>query len=118
HEKKRGRVAVYDFGGGTFDISILKLISTTDGDIYQVLSTNGDTHLGGDDIDYALQKMAREEIRAQGVDLAAHPETVQELRKALIAAKHDLSTLYQATVKIPLPDGGVYFREITRAAYE
>ncbi|HYS23596.1 MAG TPA: Hsp70 family protein, partial [Candidatus Eisenbacteria bacterium] len=51
HEKKRGRVAVYDFGGGTFDISILKLISTTDGDIYQVLSTNGDTHLGGDDID-------------------------------------------------------------------
>ena len=66
HEKKRGRVAVYDFGGGTFDISILKLISTTDGDIYQVLSTNGDTHLGGDDIDNALQSVAREEIRAHG----------------------------------------------------
>src|SRR6266513_1938818 len=59
-----GAVAVYDFGGGTFDISILKLISTTDGDIYQVLSTNGDTHLGGDDIDNALQAVAREEIRS------------------------------------------------------
>ena len=118
HEKKRGRVAVYDFGGGTFDISILKLISTTEGDIYQVLSTNGDTHLGGDDIDNALQSVAREEIRAQGVDLAAHPETVQELRKALIAAKHELSEADKTTVKFPLPDGGVYFREITRAEFD
>ena len=118
HEKKRGRVAVYDFGGGTFDISILKLISTTDGDIYQVLSTNGDTHLGGDDIDNTLQKMARDEIRAQGVDIAAHPETIQELRKALIAAKHELSEADKTTVKFPLPDGGVYFREITRAEYD
>ncbi len=118
HEKKRGRVAVYDFGGGTFDISILKLISTTDGDIYQVLSTNGDTHLGGDDIDNALQAVAREEISAQGVDLDAHPEVVQEVRKALIAAKHELSDADKATVKLPLPNGGVYFREITRAEYE
>src|SRR5579872_3932483 len=47
---KEGTIAVYDLGGGTFDISILKLISTTEGDIYQVLATNGDTHLGGDDI--------------------------------------------------------------------
>src|SRR6202158_1328347 len=62
HEKKRGRVAVYDFGGGTFDISILKLISTSDGDIYQVLSTNGDTHLGGDDIDNLLQAFVHERI--------------------------------------------------------
>jgi Fe-S protein assembly chaperone HscA len=118
HEKKRGRVAVYDFGGGTFDISILKLISTTDGDIYQVLSTNGDTHLGGDDIDNGLQAVAREEIRAQGVDLDAHPEVVQEVRKALIAAKHELSDADKATVKLPLPNGGVYFREITRAEYD
>ncbi len=55
HEKRRGKVAVYDLGGGTFDISILKLVSTSEGDIYQVLSTNGDTHLGGDDIDNLLQ---------------------------------------------------------------
>src|ERR1700692_1474271 len=117
HEQKRGHVAVYDFGGGTFDISILKLISTTDGDIFQVLSTNGDTHLGGDDIDNALQNMAREEIRALGVDLDAHPEVVQEVRKALIAAKHELSGADKATVKLPLPNGGVYFREISRAEY-
>ncbi len=63
HKQKRGRVAVYDFGGGTFDISILKLISTDEGDIYQVLSTNGDTHLGGDDIDNAMMGVAREEIQ-------------------------------------------------------
>ncbi len=118
HEKKRGRVAVYDFGGGTFDISILKLISTTEGDIYQVLSTNGDTHLGGDDIDNALQSVAREEILKQGVDIAAHPEIVQELRRALIAAKHELSDAAKTTVKFPLPDGGAYFREITRSEYD
>src|ERR1700682_119042 len=118
HEKKRGRVAVYDFGGGTFDISILKPISTTDGDIYQVLSTNGDTHLGGDDIDNAFQAVAREEIRTQGVDLAGHPETVQELRKALIAAKHELSGFAATVVKFPLPNGEVYFREITRTEYD
>src|ERR1700759_316379 len=58
HKQKRGHVAVYDFGGGTFDISILKLISTTEGDIYQVLATNGDTHLGGDDIDNTLLDVA------------------------------------------------------------
>ncbi|MBZ5700049.1 MAG: molecular chaperone DnaK [Acidobacteriia bacterium] len=118
HEQKRGRVAVYDFGGGTFDISILKLVSTTDGDIYQVLSTNGDTHLGGDDIDNTLQSVARGEISAQGVDLATHPETVQELRKALIAAKHELSEAGKTTVKFALPNGAVYFREITRAEYD
>jgi molecular chaperone DnaK len=83
-----------------------------------VLSTNGDTHLGGDDIDNALQSVAREEIRAQGVDLAAHPETIQELRKVLIAAKHELSEATKTTVKFPLPDGGVYFREITRSEYD
>ena len=118
HEQKRGRVAVYDFGGGTFDISILKLISTTEGDIYQVLSTNGDTHLGGDDIDNVILAVAREEIRRQGVDLTAHPEVVQELRRALIAAKHELSAVDRTTVKVPLPDGGIYFREIGRAEFE
>src|ERR1700736_4639626 len=69
HEKQRGRVAVYDLGGGTFDISVLKLISTTEGDIYQVLSTNGDTHLGGDDIDNLLQALVQQQIvRQEGLD--------------------------------------------------
>src|SRR5208283_1723522 len=61
-EKQRGKVAVYDLGGGTFDISVLKLISTAEGDIYQVLSTNGDTHLGGDDIDNRLLAHLQQDI--------------------------------------------------------
>src|ERR1700751_336236 len=80
HEKQRGKVAVYDLGGGTFDIFVLKLVSTSEGDIYQGLSTNGDTHLGGDDIDNALMDFARREIHAQfGVELDSHGEAVQEL---------------------------------------
>ena len=126
HEKRRGRVAVYDLGGGTFDISILKLISTGEGDIYQVLATNGDTHLGGDDIDNLLQSFARNEIREQfGLDLGHYPEATQELRKALILAKHELSAAESTTAKFPLPGGagsapagGVYVRKITRAEYE
>jgi Fe-S protein assembly chaperone HscA len=119
HKQQRGHVAVYDFGGGTFDISILKLISTSDGDIYQVLSTNGDTHLGGDDIDNALLALAREEIRRQfGADLAQHAETVQELRKALIQAKHELSGANSATVECALPDDNTYLREMDRAEFD
>src|SRR5437870_10432835 len=119
HEKRRGRVAVYDLGGGTFDISILKLISTTDGDIYQVLSTNGDTHLGGDDIDNLLQSFARNEIREQfGLDLGHYPEATQELRKALILAKHELSAAESTTVKFPLPGGKVFVHEVARGALE
>ena len=102
HEQKRGKVAVYDFGGGTFDISILKLISTGEGDIYQVLSTNGDTHLGGDDIDNALMDLARSEIRLQSASTSlASGEAVQELRKALIHAKHELSSAETSAVQFP-----------------
>ncbi|MGA8269588.1 MAG: molecular chaperone DnaK [Candidatus Acidiferrales bacterium] len=119
HKQQRGRVAVYDFGGGTFDISTLKLISTDEGDIYQVLSTNGDTHLGGDDIDNDLLDVAREEIRRDlGFDLSAHPGCVQDLRKALILAKHQLSSVEKAEVQIPLDDGKFYVREFTRREFE
>jgi Fe-S protein assembly chaperone HscA len=119
HKQQRGRVAVYDFGGGTFDISTLKLISTDEGDIYQVLSTNGDTHLGGDDIDNVLLGVAREEIRRDlGVDLSAHPGSVQDLRKALILAKHQLSSTEKAEVHVPLEDGKFYVREFTRREFE
>ncbi len=114
-----GLVAVYDLGGGTFDISILKLISTGEGDIYQVLSTNGDTHLGGDDVDNLLQGIAREEIREQfRFDVGSHPEAVQELRKVLIRAKHELSAAEATMVRFPLPVGGVYVREFARAELE
>jgi Fe-S protein assembly chaperone HscA len=119
HRQQRGLVAVYDFGGGTFDISVLKLISTGDGDIYQVLSTNGDTHLGGDDIDNALSGLARREITENlGVELDREPEAVQELRKALIAAKHALSSADSTTIKVALPGGLGYARDISRAEFE
>jgi Fe-S protein assembly chaperone HscA len=119
HEKHRGHVAVYDLGGGTFDISVLKLISTAEGDIYQVLSTNGDTHLGGDDIDNLLQAFVHEQILQEDeIDFSPHGELAQELRKALIAIKHQLSEAESATLRFPLPNGSVYVHEFTRGAFE
>src|ERR1700682_4891170 len=119
HEKQRGRVAVYDLGGGTFDISVLKLISTTEGDIYQVLSTNGDTHLGGDDLDNLLQAFVHERIlQHDNIDFSPHGELAQELRKALIAVKHELSTKESATLRFPLPNGAVFAYEFTRGTFE
>src|SRR5579859_5412665 len=118
HEKQRGHVAVYDFGGGTFDISVLKLISTSEGDIYQVLSTNGDTHLGGDDIDNLLQAFVHERIlQEHRVDFSPHSELAQELRKELIAIKHRLSESESATLRFPLPNGAVYVQEFERRAF-
>ena len=119
HEKQRGKVAVYDLGGGTFDISILKLISTDEGDIYQVLSTNGDTHLGGDDIDNLLQAFVHEKIlQTDEIDFSPHGELAQELRRALIALKHELSEKDSATLKFPLPNGKVFKQEFTRGALD
>jgi molecular chaperone DnaK len=119
HEKQRGIVAVYDFGGGTFDISVLKLISTGEGDIYQVLSTSGDTHLGGDDIDHELQRVARAEIVSQfGVDLAKDSAATQELRKILIAAKHELSNADHARVQFPLGEDKLYARVFSRQEFD
>jgi Fe-S protein assembly chaperone HscA len=119
HEKQRGHVAVYDFGGGTFDISVLKLISTSEGDIYQVLSTNGDTHLGGDDIDNLLQAFVHEKIlRQHRVDFSPHSELAQELRKELIAIKHQLSEGESATLRFPLPNGAIFVQEFARGAVE
>ncbi len=119
HEKQRGHVAVYDLGGGTFDISVLKLISTSEGDIYQVLSTNGDTHLGGDDIDNALQSLIRAKIlEHHRVDVSAQPELAQELRKALITAKHELSESETASVRFPLPGGAVFAHDFSRADFD
>ena len=119
HEKQRGKVAVYDFGGGTFDISLLKLISTDQGDIYQVLSTNGDTHLGGDDIDNLLQAFVHEKIlQTDEIDFSPHGEIAQELRKALIAVKHELSEKESATLKFPLPNGKIFTQKFTRGALD
>ena len=87
-KSKNGLIAVYDLGGGTFDISILKL---EDG-IFDVLSTNGDTHLGGDDLDRALMNHLTIEIQAQcGLDVLTNPQIAQRLRLECERAKRDLT---------------------------
>jgi Fe-S protein assembly chaperone HscA len=112
---KEGLIAVYDLGGGTFDISILKL---NDG-IFEVVATNGDTHLGGDDIDNLLLAVALDEIRNEhGFDLRQQPDAIQALRKAVIEAKITLSAEASAKLDIELPNGNRYQREIPREVYE
>ncbi len=105
-----GVIAVYDLGGGTFDISILRV---KDG-IFEVLATNGNTHLGGDDFDRALVEWLLEDIEAgHGSDLSKDPEAVQELRLGAEAAKCRLSFEERTWLTIPF-DTFTYRREITR----
>jgi molecular chaperone DnaK/molecular chaperone HscA len=124
-------IAVYDLGGGTFDISILKL---HDG-IFEVIATGGDTHLGGDDIDNLLTAVALDDIRGDlGIDVSAHPEIIQQLRKAVIDTKIALSTADSTRLQLQIlgaprlasetwdstaaVEPVTYAREITRAQYE
>jgi chaperone protein DnaK len=113
---KEGLAAVYDLGGGTFDISILRV---KDG-IFEVLATNGNTHLGGDDFDRALVDWILADIRAaHGVDLSGDPEAMQELRLGAEAAKCRLSFDDRTVLTIPFPQHGfAYRREITRLELE
>ncbi len=114
-KKKDGIVAVYDLGGGTFDISILKL---HDG-IFEVIATNGDTHLGGDDIDNLLITIALDDISGDlKLDLRRNGEAVQSIRKAVIEAKIALSTDTSTTLDVKLPEGQRYQRKITREQFE
>jgi molecular chaperone DnaK len=114
-KKQNGIVAVYDLGGGTFDISILKL---HDG-IFEVIATNGDTHLGGDDIDNLLITIALDDIRGDlGLDLRRNAEAVQVIRKSVIEAKIALSLQPAVKLDIELPGGKRYLREITREQFE
>ena len=114
-KKKNGIVAVYDLGGGTFDISILKL---HDG-IFEVISTNGDTHLGGDDIDNLLITIALNDIEGElGLDLRRNGEAVQAIRKAVIDAKIALSSQPSAKIDLQLPEDKRYQREISRELFE
>jgi molecular chaperone DnaK len=121
HRLGQGVIAVYDLGGGTFDISILRV---KDG-IFEVLATNGDTHLGGDDLDRALmlwllqdvQTRHQAELARDGVDLARDNEAMQELRLAAEAAKIRLSSEERTTLTLPFA-GFTYHRVITRAEVE
>src|SRR5271166_191792 len=114
-QQQNGTVAVYDLGGGTFDISILKLHEG----IFEVIATNGDTHLGGDDIDNLLITIALDDIQGDlGVDVRRNAEIVQAIRKAVIEAKIELSANQKTTLDVELPSGKHYQREITRAQFE
>ncbi len=115
HGGKDGVIAVYDFGGGTFDVSILKLHEG----IFEVISTGGDTHLGGDDIDNLLMAVALDDIKGDlGLDVSRQPEVIQALRMAVIDAKIALSAEPSARLQLTLPDGQQYLREITREQFE
>jgi len=111
-EKTQGTIAVYDFGGGTFDISLLKL---KDG-IFEVLATNGDTHLGGDDLDRRIADLFLNEIQTEHhLDLSAFPDHMQAVRLEAERVKVRLSDELKTQVTIALPDGkGRYTRELTR----
>jgi Fe-S protein assembly chaperone HscA len=119
-KNKDGLIAVYDFGGGTFDVSILKLHEG----IFEVVATGGDTHLGGDDIDNLLIAIALDDIAGDlGVDVRGNGEAVQAVRKAVIEAKILLSVAETATLNVLLPsvDGQQpkrYLRTITREQFE
>lgn len=113
-KRKEGIVAVYDLGGGTFDISILRLQEG----IFEVLSTNGDTHLGGDDIDNRLLAIALEDIASEwGEDLSSNGEAVQTLRQAVIAAKEQLSFAPAAAIEFHY-GGRSYQRHLARELFE
>ena len=114
HRLKEGVIAVYDLGGGTFDISILRV---KDG-VFEVLATNGNTHLGGDDFDRAIVVWLLDDIRSKhGVYLGRDSEAMQELRLAAEAAKIRLSVDERAALTIPF-DGFTYHREIARTELE
>ncbi|MCY2931646.1 MAG: molecular chaperone DnaK [Planctomycetota bacterium] len=118
--KKNEKVAVFDFGGGTFDISILDI-----GDnVFEVLATNGDTHLGGDDIDEMLINYVADEFkRTEGIDLRPDPMALQRLKEACEKAKCELSTAMETTINLPYvtatADGPKHMvQTVTRAKFE
>src|ERR1700733_6637175 len=114
-KNKDGLIAVYDFGGGTFDVSILKLHEG----IFEVIATGGDTHLGGDDIDNLMIAIALDDIAGDlGEDVRGNGEAVQAVRKAVIEAKILLSTAGTATLNVLLPGGKRYLRQISRQQFE
>jgi len=97
-KKKNEKIAVFDFGGGTFDVSIMDI-----GDnVFEVLSTNGDTHLGGDDLDERLIHYIADEFKQkEGIDLRKDPMALQRLKEAAEKAKCELSSSVEATVNLP-----------------
>jgi molecular chaperone DnaK len=119
-EKKEERIAVFDLGGGTFDISILEI---SEG-VFEVLSTNGDTHLGGDDFDHAIMEWLIEEFKNEtGIDISDDRSAVQRVRDAAEKAKCELSTMKETTINLPYLAGDAsgtkhLEKKLTRAKIE
>ena len=110
---QEGTIAVYDFGGGTLDISILKV----QGGVFQVLATNGNTHLGGDDIDNRLTTFLMDMIRKFGWKDEFDPNTMQVIRDAAEKAKLELSDKLETLIRIPLKGSDFEFA-LTRSDFE
>src|SRR5688572_29505105 len=127
-KKKNEKIVVFDLGGGTFDVSVLEVVGTDDEgggkQLFQVISTHGDTHLGGDDFDEALiHYVAGEFQKEQGVDLRKDPMALQRLQEACEKAKKELSSLPQTDLNLPFitMSGGVpkhLTMTISRAKFE
>ncbi len=120
-KNKDMKVAVYDLGGGTFDISILEL----GGGVFEVKSTNGDTHLGGDDFDQEIINWLADEFAAEnhGIDLRKDPMALQRLKEAAEKAKIELSNLTSAEINLPyiMPVDGIpkhLVKTLSRAKFE
>jgi molecular chaperone DnaK len=98
NKKKNEKIVVYDFGGGTFDVSVLEVGD----DVVEVKATGGDTHLGGDDFDKKIQEYIASEYKKQeGIDVSKDALAVQRLKEAAERAKHELSTALEAEINIP-----------------
>ncbi len=101
-KKTNEKIAVYDLGGGTFDISVLEVSNESGESMVEVLATNGDTHLGGDDFDEAIIKHVAEEfLRSDSIDLRKDPMALQRLKEASEKAKKELSQTNQAQISLP-----------------
>lgn len=106
-KRKDQKIVVFDLGGGTFDVSVLEVALSGDGDdnaskIFEVISTNGDTHLGGDDFDQALvNHVATQFQKDNGIDLRKDPMSLQRLQEACEKAKKELSSLPQTDINLP-----------------
>ncbi len=109
NKKKNEKIAVFDFGGGTFDISILEVIHDAEGnDTIEVKSTDGDSHLGGRDIDQTIMRFIASEFKKEsGIDVMNDPLAVQRLDETAEKAKHELSTTIETEINIPFITSGV-----------
>ncbi len=122
--KKNEKVAVYDLGGGTFDITILDIGSGEEGSSFEVLSTNGDTHLGGDDFDQKLMNHILAKFKAEeGVDLQSQVDAIQRVKEAAEKAKIELSSSAETEINLPFitadSEGPKHLvMKITRAEFE